>query len=268
VINIDPKVIAPGTVGTGPDRPVQHHRPKDQPHRQTPRVTPASGAHLPPTKRGVLPSSSLYVFARDGRRRLPWRARPFAVDMQNSRIIIPDVPSALRLIRLLRRAPPAAFLLPEVLLHGLGDGGLEPPGGAGVGQRRRGCLLDGGAGLQPGLRPGEPGAQRVDGGGAGLYAGAPGVLVAGGLDRGVDPANAVPLGRGQRGKEGGPDAVQDAEAFPGQTDGLCPLWPAGAMLTRPSDTGRTLLLWITPSSAGGRNRRSARESPRCRRGWT
>jgi hypothetical protein len=73
------------------------------------------------------------------------------------------------------------------------------PGGADVGQRRRGCLLDGGAGLQPGLRPGEPGAQRVDGGGAGLYAGAPGVLVAGGLDRGVDPANAVPLGRGQRG---------------------------------------------------------------------
>jgi hypothetical protein len=75
-------------------------------------------------------------------------------------------------------AGPAALLLPEALLNGLGDGDLQPAGGAGVGQRFGDGLLDGGAGLESGLRPGQSRGQVVDGGGAGLDAGASGVLVA------------------------------------------------------------------------------------------
>src|SRR6266705_3500015 len=74
---------------------------------------------------------------------------------------------------------------PAALLDGFGDGDVEPPGRAGVGQGCRGGGLDGGAGLEPGLRAGQLRGQGVDGGDAGLDARPAGVLVAGGLDGGV-----------------------------------------------------------------------------------
>jgi hypothetical protein len=93
-------------------------------------------------------------------------------------------------------AGPTTLLLPEALFDALVDGDLQPAGGSGVGQRLGDGLLDGGAGPQPGLGPGQSGGQLVDGGGAGLDSAAAGVLVAGGLDGGVDPDDAVPSAEG------------------------------------------------------------------------
>jgi hypothetical protein len=64
----------------------------------------------------------------------------------------------------------AAFFLPERLFDGFGDRDVQPPRRARLGQRRRGGLLDRRSGLQPGLRSGQLGGQRVDRGGAGLDA--------------------------------------------------------------------------------------------------
>ena len=67
--------------------------------------------------------------------------------------------------------------------------------------------------FSPGFRPGEPEVERVDGCGAGLDPRASGVLVTGGFDGGMDPDDAVSLGRGQWRRECGPDPVVVADPF-------------------------------------------------------
>ena len=125
-------------------------------------------------------------------------------------------------------AGPAPVLLPEALLDGFDDGDVWPPGRAGVGQGCRGGGLDGGAGLEPGLRAGQLRGQGVDGGDAGLDARPAGVLVAGGLDGGVDPDDAQPLRRWHRRLGHRPDPGQVTDPLTRQPNGFCPLWGHGS----------------------------------------